>query len=165
MTARPIIFSEAMVRALLAGAKTQTRRLATSPLRLCQPGDRLYVRETFAEVAEGYLTIFRSDYPDSVPPHFENVPSVKEIKWRPCIHMPRRVSRLTLEVVATHVEPLIWITEEDARAEGVSDKSAYADLWDKLHGHGAWDSNPDVLAVRFTVLPGNVDRLARKMAA
>lgn len=48
MTDRPIIFSAPMVRALLAGRKTQTRRLATSPLAKCLPGDRLWVRENCA---------------------------------------------------------------------------------------------------------------------
>lgn len=48
MTDRPIIFSAPMVRALLDGRKTQTRRLATSPLRKCEAGDRLWVRESCA---------------------------------------------------------------------------------------------------------------------
>ena len=51
MTDRPIIFSGSMVRALLAGRKTQTRRLASSPLARCVIGDRLYVREAWAPLA------------------------------------------------------------------------------------------------------------------
>lgn len=49
MKDRPIIFSALMVRALLDGRKTMTRRLATSPLRKCNAGDRLWVRESCAD--------------------------------------------------------------------------------------------------------------------
>jgi len=49
VTDRPIIFSAAMVKALLAGRKTMTRRLATSPLRKCKVGDRLWVRESCSD--------------------------------------------------------------------------------------------------------------------
>lgn len=182
MTVRPIIFSEPMVRALLAGHKTQTRRLATSPLRRCKRGDLLYVRETFAEVGDGYLTVTRADYPDCVPPHFENVPPADGVKWRPCIHMPRRLSRLTLEVADVRVEPLQSISDDDALAEGITKvrdhcyvargtgydraglchsapSTAYACLWSELHGNESWDTNPDVLVLTFNVRPGNVDRL------
>lgn len=190
MTIRPIIFSEPMVRALLNRRKTQTRRLATSPLRKCEPGDLLYVRETFAEVGEGYLTVTRSDYPRCVPAHFENVPPAKEVTWRPSIHMPRRLSRITLRVEAVRAEPLHAITDPDAEAEGIELESAdppfwwvpglptqlvyadpygptretprdcYARLWNHLHGEGSWVANPDVLVLTFTPITGNVDKLA-----
>lgn len=121
MTDRPIIFSGAMVRALLDGRKTQTRRLATSPLRKCEPGDRLYVREnwkphsTFAELKPRDIPPSRVFYAadDRYAP--SNTP------WVPSIHMPRWASRLTLVVENVRVEPLQLISEADAIAEGASE--------------------------------------------
>lgn len=178
---RPIIFSEPMVRRLIKRAKTQTRRLASSPLRHCSHGDRLYVRETFAEVAEGRLTVTRADYPACVPVGYENVPAASEIRWRPCIHMPRRLSRIWLEVSAVRVEPLHAISEDDCIAEGVEPlsgngpnfysvelpdrwsysqptaKPCYERLWQALHGDQSWNENPDVAVIEFTPHAGNVD--------
>lgn len=143
----PIIFSAAMVRALLEGRKTQTRRVAVtsrtlseesspgryrsrtklldSPWKRTVPGDRLWVRENFAYVGTcdpGFLT-FAATYPDDLAKYgCENVPpTLKEAgyKWRPSIHMPREASRMTLLVTAVKVERLNDITEVDAIAEGV----------------------------------------------
>ncbi len=179
-TDRGIIFSAPMVLALLAGKKRQTRRLATSPLRRTQIGDRLYVRECAQEVGEGYLVIYRADYPACVPAHFENVPTLEEIKspWRPSIHMPRRWSRLTLIVTDVRREPLQAISATDAMAEGIErdgrlwrdyrggdaimdPRASFRSLWESLHDADGqrWEDNPDLVALTFDVRPGNIDRL------
>ena len=140
MTDRPIIFSAAMVRALLAGRKTQTRRLATSPLRHVRPGDRLYVREAvscggvFSDVVEvRYRAHERASHTEFV----EQVPVASATsalpafpKYRPSIHMPRWASRATLIVTDVRIEPLCQISEKDAEAEGV--------CWDSADGHDVW---------------------------
>lgn len=124
MTDRPIIFSAPMVRALLEGRKTQTRRLATSPLRRCEPGDRLYVREAWRthrvsdELPPRLLTgegrvWFEADR-DNCDQHG---------RLRPGMHMPRWASRLTLIVEAVRVETLGVITSADAQAEGLTSLS------------------------------------------
>jgi len=126
MTDRPIIFSAPMVRALLAGRKTQTRRLATSPLRRVEPGDRLYVREAWSHTGDGVFeisqarmlggggVIYRADE-NARWPH---------AKFWPSLHMPREFSRLTLIVKQVRLEPLQSMegqhpSESDAVAEGV----------------------------------------------
>lgn len=166
---RPILFSASMVRALLDGSKTQTRRivkpanvaragsdgvelwtgfmgwqlaetlladqsLSTSKHTRCpygQPGDRLWVRETWAQPAalDPGPTVYRADYPACVPPQFTNLPSVDEITWKPSIHMFRRGSRILLEIVAVRIERLNDCSESDAKAEGVLDLDA--DDWQR----------------------------------
>lgn len=170
MTVRPIIFSGPMVQALLDGRKTQTRRLATSPLRKCEPGDRLYVRENFFQF--GGPVAYAADANEPLFPR----------KMTPSIHMPRWASRLTLEVEAVRVEALNWISAADAIAEGIEpveqdgvtywqdyldDEEAYDDprisyqsLWEKLHGIESWFVNPGVVVLTFKVLADNVDRIA-----
>ena len=101
--------------------------------------------------------------------------------WRSPIHMPRWASRLTLTVTEVRVQRLKEISEADAEAEGVehpiwsdgtvgqgfwvrdttniwSDaRSAFQDLWGRLHGARGWDANPWVVALTFTVRHGNID--------
>lgn len=129
MTDRPIIFSGPMVRALLEGRKTQTRRIAwiykpipgsddlkrvPSPWQKCQPGDRLWVRENFAPHPQSADTVFYKATVDQEPGY-----PVWSGPWRPSIRMPRWASRLTLLVEAVKVERLQDISEEDAQAEGI----------------------------------------------
>jgi hypothetical protein len=177
MRERPIIFSAPMVRALLAGTKTQTRRilkipgcdpgtsyaitspeeeiiqfddgsfhyLSTSamsgpyPCPYGEPGDRLWVREKFKPVTSGQIkdgygelrygfayeadgaTIWRprptriydgTGRPDTGHLQFQPQP------WKSPIHMPRRASRIRLEITSVRAQRLKDISEDDCRAEG-----------------------------------------------
>jgi len=196
---RPILFSGAMVRALLDGSKTQTRRPVKddpgpywhpvvglyNPVvianggyeapgpeiygaadenqgRKCpygQPGDYLWVRETWAPHPDFPETVRRSVY--RADPECEyDVP-----RWRPSIHMPRWASRILLEIVSVRVERLQDISEADAgaegalewarRAEGVKNVPSlmnvglFSKLWEQTYGPGSWEANPWVWVVEF----------------
>jgi len=216
MTDIPIIFSGPMVRALLDSRKTMTRRLAwrwkdaiapdgdegllktPTSWQRAKVGDRLWVRENFAYVGTsdpGFLT-YQATYPEDLSGYgIENVPTtLKEAgyRWTPCIHMPRRLSRLTLIVTETMIEPLLDISEDDARAEGfeagplndgfgprdfgggctIESPGGYASAagmfqitWAKLNP--GWDgfSSPDVVALTFRVIKANIDAPEARVAA
>ncbi|MDM4500005.1 hypothetical protein [Klebsiella oxytoca] len=144
MKERGMIFNAEMVRAILDGRKTQTRRTVkpqpdedglvkvingpwvdTSERNYRCPfgdvGDRIWVRETWAEAGASApnLKLYRANYPEHVPSHYENVPPANEIRWTPSIHMPRCASRILLEITGVRVERLNTISEEDAIAEGM----------------------------------------------
>ena len=145
---RPMLFSAPMVRALLAGRKTQTRRLVKgvaldwlsdgfTPDFVADPGnssvcpygktgDRIWVKETHAIVprtayamSEGIQQTLRPDYNHDAAVYFADWERSKPGRWRPSIHMPRWASRLTLEVTDIRVERLLDCSEADAQAEGL----------------------------------------------
>lgn len=159
MRERPILFSAPMVRAILEGRKTQTRRVAVktsqpdvvfpcdfdaeecmleientrsgqrswTPCPYGQPGDRLWVRETWQHsnfplgpYDESCAVFYRADYMDDPHgPDGEKSPEGKYRTWRPSIHMPRKAARLLLEVTGVRVERLQDISARDAIAEGI----------------------------------------------
>ncbi|MCA3413023.1 MAG: hypothetical protein INF84_00340 [Roseomonas sp.] len=233
MVERPIPFKGEMVRAILDGRKTQTRRIMKvqpwpdalvtvehyhptvidrhgdmqpgketfgahwddgeyglkSPYG--EPGDLLWVRETcWAE------STFDGDgvrYPaDHVWRIIENTQEASEAWCKlaryggdaaldnqtntgmrvPPTHMPRWASRITLRITDIRVERLQDISEDDARAEGVTPatepptaaalmtavgrgawfmphRGAFANIWNKINGPDAWDENPWVWAISF----------------
>lgn len=146
MSEKPILFSAPMVRAILAGTKSQTRRVIKAPdlfissgavdgfgvmsmanddiREVCcpygSPGTRLWVKETWGNGAlPGYppTYFYRAD---DVHSHREGWATPPGFKWRPSIHMPRAASRITLEVTGVRVERIQDISEADALAEGVA---------------------------------------------
>jgi len=147
-----------------------------------QPGDRLWVRETWA-VGHGY---------DGMPPraipelpfvnrHYAATEDRGGLLWRPSIHMPRWLSRITLEVTGVRVERLNEISEADCIAEGIDGfefcgerfwrdylltdeeaqcspaltdpRASYRTLWESINGAGSWAANPWVWVVEFRRLP------------
>lgn len=185
MKERPILFSGPMVRAILDGRKTQTRRVVKathlSPLLkrhnldVCRrewgdsqtveiavrdirreallgacpygvPGDRLWVRETFALESCREVGWYEPPHRDGRPlrvreddawgrwweqPHYRATDPAPDlvvagrdgdeepgVRWKPSIHMPRWASRLTLEVTGVRVERVKDIGNLDALAEG-----------------------------------------------
>lgn len=217
MKERPILFSAPMVRAILSGTKTQTRRVvkpqpdndpalhhpiapyhngrggwnwvlaATGhgtgdpfPCPYGAPGDRLWVRETWAYG----IHALNARNAEREGPWVYGADSAAEQgrlcdRWRPSIHMRREASRLVLEITGVRVERLQDISEADAQAEGIfphvrggwhwlkHDSSnpddwnqfgyktaalAFQALWESINGPESWVANPWVWVVEFRCL-------------
>lgn len=183
---KPILFNTDMVRAILDGRKTVTRRVIKDkdivnaldcesdgtpiafidhetgdshpPAFPCQyqPGDILYVRETWARSMAGTYLYKATDTPIILD------------RWRPSIHMPKEAARLFLRVTDVRVERLQDITSGQIDAEGCkewaysaktgellpSGPSFFRIKWDStikpsdlpLYG---WDANPWVWVIEF----------------
>ena len=120
-----------------------------------QPGDRLWVRETWQYVTKAEHEFWTHHRPDgcavqmlyrATDTDWENVCS-----WVPSIHMFRWMSRITLEVVMVRVERVQGIGGTDAWQEGGFTVTQFIDLWDSINakrGYG-WDVNPWVWVVEF----------------
>jgi hypothetical protein len=146
---RSILFSGPMVRALLAGTKTQTRRAIHGPPesarnRFGQPGDHLWVREAFfafglwdtrfnagkgrdewyftdMTLASGFSYRYAADDGPGADPHARREAGAAPA-WhkRNALFMPRAAGRIVLEIVSVRGERLQEISEDDALAEGVN---------------------------------------------
>lgn len=135
-----------------------------------QPGDILYVRETWCDD--------RQFTHDSTPGrYFYKASESENFKWKPSIHMPKEAARIWLKVNAVRVERLHEITEDGAKAEGINEEWARSwwhptyydpdsggypryrdtfalDLWNStikksdIDRYG-WDANPWVWVIEF----------------
>lgn len=199
MSVKQILFNTEMVRAILDGRKSCTRRIVkpqqlvgllpdkckngvpeeflkekkfmfkpycdmtdielimTSYKKPYQPGDILYVRETFIQAA-AHTFWYKADGKSWMS---------KDLLWKPSIHMPKEAARIWLKVTNVRVERLQEITVENALAEGV-DKyirlngeieenaiiTSFIGIWNStikksnLDFYG-WDANPYVWVIEF----------------
>lgn len=186
-----ILFSGPMVCAILDGRKMQTRRVVNpqpeyegkecygdswkwtkgednfsgvtteqlvGPAGLCHhtravygvPGDRLWVRETWCQSQHLGDIFYRATHGFKVM-----------IPWRPSIFMPKKFSRITLEIVNVRVERVQDISEKDARAEGCDMRpgltaiGSFSQLWDSINAKRgfSWDKNPWVWVIAFNQVP------------
>lgn len=195
---KPILFNAEMVRAILEDRKTVTRRVVRSqprnivldekkrkPLSFLadvewvkppyQPGDILYVRETWQHGFGGtYLYKADAGHDLFMTPEGE---LVSDILWRPSIHMPREAARIFLCVTDVRVEKLQSIAPDQLRAEGFSShiipsecenkidhfrsvlywdavRIKFSSLWNGTIKKGTqsvygWDANPWVWVIEF----------------
>lgn len=185
MAIKPILFNTEMVRAILDGRKSCTRRVvkpqptarygAQCIKPLYQPGDILYVRETWSEGYEDGTYIYRAS------DKLADLPTFKEsskLIYHPSIHMPKEAARIWLKIMNVRVERLQEITPKGAESEGVGNlfyddigygeknygtevdpeygiaKEQFAWLWEStikksdLDRYG-WDANPYVWVIEF----------------
>lgn len=151
---RPILFRPELVREILCGHKTQTRRLVKMkgivppehggtwhPCPYGAAGDVLWVRESFSRGTSS-LT-YKADYLDE--------PDLKDVQWSPSIHMPKTMCRLWLQVASVRIERLLSISTVDAVAEGLKDRDDFLEKWESIHGKGSAEKDPLVWVIRFRV--------------
>ena len=164
---KPISFSAPMVRAILGGRKSQTRRVVKPQpnvrlsnieetnlwsYTLCEqdwkctygkPGDILWVRETFYKHKHIGMK-FSDEYealPDNLKPYYRKCSAIFMSKW---------VSRITLKITDVRVERLQEISEKDAISEGILAVASFADIWNSINGKKhPWASNPWVWVIDF----------------
>ncbi|MFB1482240.1 hypothetical protein [Corallococcus sp. RDP092CA] len=149
-----------------------------------QPGDKLWARETWALVrpditddgcveawqdwegalpekhpGNGWVVLYAAMYGEES----ESV-EYRGFRYRPSIHMPRWVSRLTDEVVSVRAERLHDITEEDARLEGMQRYQGplrWVRWLDVLTGEPIHNSARDAFIAYFVTLPGGAEAWER----
>lgn len=212
MAIKPILFNTEMVRAILNGRKTCTRRLVkpqpdekhsyplgfvtastekkevgcfgfgtneyggsiqyVKPPYAYEPGDILYVRETWYKSPSRYM--YRADYSNTE--RFYTDGKEVSIKWHPSIHMPKEAARIWLKVTDVRVERLQEITNDGCVAEGIypsncrecnsafgcdtcidegySEIDEFTEVWDStikkpdIDRYG-WDASPWVWVIEF----------------
>lgn len=146
MAIKPILFKTEMVRAILDGRKTCTRRILKGAIPfdekaeywnvlkkgewsgpICveyfmkqgspyKPGDILYVRETWCLRFDGEKYFYKAD--KNTSREEKCLLDYDDVRWHPSIHMPKEAARIWLKVMDVRVERLKDMTNNDALKEG-----------------------------------------------
>ncbi len=166
MAIKPILFNTEMVRAILDGRKTCTRRIMKPQLTAHYgtqyvkppygPGDILYVRETWCALPVNEAGHMRGHSVYYYKADGDLRPEGWRGKWKPSIHMPKEAARIWLKVTDVRVKRLQKMWASDVPEEGIyfakpttadGMLQTFADLWNStikksdIDRYG-WDANP-----------------------
>lgn len=167
----PIIFSGEMVRAILEGRKTMTRRVVKPQLpddaRLLQFHDAAYPVAAFRNKVSWFVSAAGDLWPCNREDVIECPYGTVGDKLRVTENLPPHVHFITLEITAIYVDRLQNISEEDAIKEGsivtkwyhangdytydTSAKNNFSAIWESLdlRRNFGWDANPWVWVIEF----------------
>ena len=172
---KPILFNTEMVKAILNGYKTETRRVIkqVSPdakeLDTLWPtppyciGDYLYVRETWLSGDNGQTKTFL--YKASTYEDIELFGKPVKLKWKPSIHMPKEAARLFLKVENVKIRHLGCMHRRDYLNEGLASvmspcscvaafEKVFKNLWNSTVSDPQykWENDPWVWVIQFKVV-------------
>ena len=146
MAIKPILFNTEMVRAILAGRKSCTRRICKDANEYTVPDmefynadKRTYAVHNFADkeqmeqlstaertcpICTGDILYVRETWKEAPKGYYYYEDWQKDdiadvTKWKPSIHMPKEAARIWLKVTNVRVERLQDITSEQISREGV----------------------------------------------
>lgn len=145
MAIKPILFNTEMVRAILDGRKTCTRRICKDANECTVPDmdfynadrrtyavhnfvdkehtEQLSTAERTCPICTGDILYVRETWKEAPKGYYYYEDWQKDdiadvTKWKPSIHMPKEAARIWLKVTDVRVERLQEITEVQAQAEG-----------------------------------------------
>lgn len=166
-----ILFKEDLFHAVVAGIKTETRRIAIREKPRYNVGEKVFLKEPY---------LFNSE---DVFYKFDNLNGTNDVVWNNKMFMPAKYARYYIEITEVRSELLHDISEESAIAEGVErdglgwksyDKIptgphkgeehpfnaipyrhavySFKSLWERINGVALWEANPKVLVYKFKLV-------------
>lgn len=133
---KQLLFKDEMVRQILAGKKTQTRR--THKKQKYFPGETVYVAETY-RLGTDDIVFYKADYKTTL----------SCTKWKSKMFMPEKYSRIKLKITAAKKERICDISDSDAIAEGFAGQADFWRYFAQLHPE--IPHNTEVWAYTFEV--------------